>query len=75
MKDISYALFGFSHNNIPLILNAFESNKKLLPMKILIQSLNVWGNFGNLSMNEEYSKIVGGIVLDSLQELKKSDNQ
>jgi hypothetical protein len=79
MKNISLALFGFSHNNITLILNALDStsksNKRLLLMKILLQSLNVWGNFGNLRMNKEYLQSVGSIVLNSLQELKTSDNQ
>ena len=41
----------------------------------MIQSLNVWGNFGILSMNKETFNVPGGTVLDRLQEFKTSENQ
>jgi hypothetical protein len=47
----------------------------LQKIKILIQSLYVWGNFGILSINKEQFQIQGGTLLDRLQEFKTRENQ
>jgi phosphoglycerate-specific signal transduction histidine kinase len=69
-KDLCTALFGFSQNNLPLIIESLNKNSKantnLLNLKMLVQSLNVWANFGVLTMNKKYFYVKGGTVIDLL---------